>query len=97
LPRDDPELDTVEVLRDYRKQMKLEGDRWMLLRGEAEDVRELAAVLGFNYAASEANQIFHSNIVTVLSRRGEIVYQQVGAGGDRAELVAAIETAADSE
>jgi len=71
----DPEQDTLEVLREYRREMKLDR-RWKLLRGSDEDVRELAAVLGFNYEQIESGQFAHSNLVTVLDRRGEIVHQQ---------------------
>ena len=89
----DPERDTLEVLRDYRRTMQLGQQRWRLLRGTASDVRKLAALLGFNYEQIESGEFEHSNLVTVLNSRGEIVHQQKGAGGDLAELAAAIREA----
>jgi len=71
----DPDHDTLPVLREYRREMKLDR-QWKLLRGSAQDVRELAAVLGFNYEQIESGQFAHSNMITVLDGRGEIVHQQ---------------------
>jgi len=85
----DPEQDTLPVLRDYRREMKLDR-RWKLLRGSAEDVRELAAVLGFNYQQIESGQFAHSNLLTVLDRRGEIVHQQNDFGGNTTAVIDAI-------
>ena len=89
----DPDRDSLEVLRDYRHTMQLGKQRWRLLRGSASDVRKLAALLGFNYEQIESGEFEHSNLVTVLNSRGEIVHQQKGAGGDLAELAMAIRAA----
>ena len=88
----DPEQDTLAVLRDYRREMKLDG-RWKLLRGSPEDVRELAAVLGFSYEQIESRQFAHSNLVTVLDRHGEIVHQQKDFAGDTTGVIEAIRSA----
>ena len=88
----DPKQDTLEVLREYRREMKLDR-RWKLLRGSATDVRELAAVLGFNYQQIESGQFAHSNLVTVLDRRGEIVHQQNDFGGNTSAVIEAIRSA----
>jgi protein SCO1 len=85
----DPEQDTLVKLREYRREMKLD-QRWKLLRGSGEDVRELAAVLGFNYEQIESGQYAHSNLVTLLDKRGEIVHQQNDFAGDTAGVVEAI-------
>jgi protein SCO1 len=85
----DPEQDTLAALREYRREMKLDR-RWKLLRGSPEDVRELAAVLGFNYEQIESGQFAHSNLVTVLDRRGEIMHQQTDFAGNTAAVVEAI-------
>jgi protein SCO1/2 len=85
----DPEHDTPAVLRDYRRAMKLDR-RWKLLRGSAHDVRELAAVLGFNYEQIESGQFAHSNLVTVLDERGEIVHQQNDFSSDSGPTLEAI-------
>lgn len=81
--------DTIDVLRGYRQTMKLD-DRFMLLRGTSDSVRELAAILGFNYE-KDGDQYAHTNLVTVLDIKGNIVHQQSGAGGSRSDLLAAVE------
>jgi protein SCO1/2 len=85
----DPKQDTLPVLRKYRHEMKLDR-RWKLLRGSAHDVRELAAVLGFNYEQIESGQFAHTNLVTLLDRRGEIVHQQNDFSSDPKPLIEAI-------
>jgi protein SCO1/2 len=86
--------DTSEMLLQYRREMRLDERQWILLRGEPGAVRELAAVLGFNYAPSDDQtdnpQFSHSNLLTLLNPRGEIIHQQQGSGSNLAELIAAI-------
>ncbi len=90
----DPERDTLDVLRRYRREMHLEKDGWKLLRGPDSEVRKLAAVLGFNYEQIDSGQFVHSSLITVLNARGEIVYQQNGVGADTVALKDAIHRAA---
>lgn len=90
----DPERDTLEVLRRYRREMHLEKDSWKLLRGPDSEVRKLAAVLGFNYEQIDSGQFVHSSLVTVLNARGEIVHQQNGVGAESAALKDAVQRAA---
>jgi protein SCO1/2 len=89
----DPERDTLAALRRYRHTMDLDKKNWLLLRGSSTDVRKLAAVLGFNYEQIDSGEFAHSNLVTVLNRRGEIVHQQSGAGGDLEALSDAVRAA----
>jgi protein SCO1 len=74
--------DTSEMLQQYRR----EGA-----------VRELAAVLGFNYSPTDdqtdSQQFSHSNLLTLLNPRGEIIHQQQGAGSNLGELISAIRPA----
>lgn len=85
----DPEQDTLPVLREYRREMKLDR-HWKLLRGSPQDVRELAAVLGFNYEQIESGQFAHSNLITVLDERGEIIHQQNDFVSDPKPVIEAI-------
>jgi protein SCO1/2 len=85
----DPGQDTLPVLRRYRREMKLDL-RWKLLRGSASDVRELAAVLGFNYEQIESRQFAHANLVTVLNSEGEIVHQQNDFGSNTESVIDAL-------
>jgi protein SCO1/2 len=74
----DSKRDTPKALADYRAKIRLSPERWTLLTGGAEDVRELAALLGINYQRDSRGQFSHSNLITVLNAEGEIVFQQTG-------------------
>ena len=89
----DTERDTPAVLRAYRKKTKLAPAHWTLLRGGADDVRELAALLGINYQRDARGQFAHSNVITVLNAEGEVAFQQAGLNRDGKEIVAALEKA----
>lgn len=74
----DPEHDTPAALAAYRERQSLDPARWCLLTGRADDVRELAAVLGISYAKDVRGQFMHSNILTLLDRTGEVRHQEMG-------------------
>lgn len=74
----DSERDTPEALHAMRTERDLPKADWTLLRGEPDDVRELAALLGVNYRKDASGQFAHSNLITVLNAEGEIVFQQPG-------------------
>ncbi len=78
----DSERDTPAVLAEYRKAHALAGKRWTLLRGNPDDLLELAALLGVKYKADANGQFAHSNVITILNAQGEIVYQQIGLNQD---------------
>jgi protein SCO1/2 len=90
----DTKRDTPEALAAYRSKEHLATGRWTLLRGENDDVRELAALLGVNYTADSRGQFAHSNIITLLNAEGEIAFQHSGLNQDPALLIAAITKAA---
>ena len=90
----DTKRDTPEVLAAFRKKEKLPAASWTLLRGEADDVRELAALLGINYAQDARGQFAHSNVITLLNAEGEIAFQQNGLNQNPAALIAAVSAAA---
>ena len=85
----DPQNDTVAALRRYRKEMGLDS-QWTLLRGTNDDVRELAAVLGFNYDRMPDGQFAHSNQITLLDTGGEVMLQHPSADGAVDVMSAAI-------
>lgn len=90
----DPERDTPAGLARYRRQQKLGTDHWTLLTGSAEDVRELAALLGVNYRKDERGQYAHSNLISILNRDGEVIHQQVGLNKEPEETLKAIQNCA---
>jgi protein SCO1/2 len=81
----DTDRDTPAALQRYRKRMQLDAG-WTLLHGDANAVQELAMVLGIKYRASGDGQFSHSNLITVLDKKGEIAGQRVGMTGDVGEL-----------
>jgi len=83
----DPKRDTTDALAEYRRVHDLPAERWTLLRGEPEDVQELAALLGVRYKQDARGQFAHSNVITILNAQGEIVHQQVGLSQDLKESV----------
>ena len=87
----DTRRDTAEALASYRDSRHLSAKTWTLLRGESDDVLELAALLGVKYKQDANGQFAHSNIITVLNARGEIVHQQVGLGQDIKDTVRELE------
>jgi protein SCO1 len=86
----DPDRDSVAALADFRKRRALPLESWTLLRGSQDDVRELAALLGVNYAREANGQFAHSNVITLLNAEGEVVLQQVGLQADSSGLEKAI-------
>jgi protein SCO1/2 len=86
----DTERDTPEALKKYRENHQL-GKNWTLLRGNPDDVLELAALLGVKFKKDERGQFAHSNTITVLDRKGEIVVQQIGLNRDPQSAVATLQ------
>jgi len=83
----DHERDTPDRLRAFRKRMELPAANWTLLRGEPDDVRELAALLGVNYRKDARGQYAHSNVISLLNTNGEVVFQQSGLNIAPGEMV----------
>lgn len=83
----DPERDTPARLHAFRERMDLGQERWTLLRGEPDDVRELAALLGVNYRKDSRGQYAHSNLLTLLNPNGEVVHQAAGLNQAPDEMV----------
>lgn len=81
--------DTTEALAKYRAQRGLDG-QWILLRGNDDSVRELAALLGVKFKQEADGAFSHSNLFTVLNREGEIVHQRLGLKGGLDEAAAAL-------
>ena len=92
----DSKRDTPAELAAFREKRQLARERWTLLRGGVDDVRELAALLGVNYTEDSRGQFAHTNLITLLNADGEIVFQHAGLKQDPALLVAAIAKATSS-
>lgn len=89
----DPEHDTPERLREYRKRMGLAPERWTLLRGDAANVRELAAALGVSFGAD----LTHSKLVTLIDPLGRVVLQRSEIADDPGFLAASLRALSHEE
>jgi protein SCO1/2 len=81
----DTERDTPAALQAYRARAGLDA-HWSLLRGDANNVQELAMLLGVKFKRDARGQFAHSNLITVLNAEGEIVHQKAGLQGDVSEI-----------
>ena len=86
----DPERDTPRLLRAYRDKRHLDSQRWMLLSGQPEEVLELAVLLGVNYTKDPQGGFAHTNLITVLNKKGEIVHRHEGIQARIEDTLAAI-------
>jgi protein SCO1/2 len=83
----DPERDTPAKLKTYAQVHGLDLSRWTLLTGKIDDIMELAALTGFKYKKDDSGNYSHSNIISLLNEKGEILHQQTGLNQDIAESV----------
>ncbi|HKI90399.1 MAG TPA: SCO family protein [Draconibacterium sp.] len=74
----DPERDTPQVLKKYAEERSLNYERWTLLTGSKDDIMELGMMLGFKYSKNENGGFTHTNLISFLNRKGEIIYQNDG-------------------
>lgn len=86
----DVKRDKPAVLRAFATKMGVDKENWVFLHGDADDTREFAALLGIKYKRMRDGSFSHSNIITVLNKRGEIVHQQVGLNAEHSPTVTAI-------
>src|ERR1051325_1552616 len=82
----DTERDTPAALHKYRTQREL-ASNWTLLHGSANDVLDLAALLGVKFKKDAQGQFAHSNVITILNADGEIAFQESGLDLDVKEIV----------
>lgn len=76
----DPDRDTAGRLAEYASTEGLTAGRWTLLSGSDDDTRALAATLGVRYRRVSADELAHSNTLTLLDATGTIVHQEMGLG-----------------
>lgn len=84
--------DTPAALKAYRAKRELSSQNWTLLRGEPDDVRELAALLGVIYKKDANGNFAHSNVITLLNAEGEIIFQQPGLNVPTDEIISKLKT-----
>ena len=86
----DTDRDTPPVLAKFRARHVLPAN-WTLLRGGTDDVLELASLLGIKFKKDARGDFAHSNVISLLDDKGEILLQQIGLNRDPGTLSSAIE------
>lgn len=72
----DSKGDSPSALALYRKETGLSVERWTLLRGNADDTRELAGLLGVRYTPKQDDgQMGHTGLIAILDGNGRILAQ----------------------
>ena len=74
----DPSKDTPAKLNQYAKEHNLEPEHWTLLTGSKEDIASLSELIGFNYKQNQSGMFSHTNLISFLDDKGEIVHQSAG-------------------
>jgi protein SCO1 len=75
----DSQRDQPARLQAFATQMQLD-DRWVLLHGNEEEVRELSMLLDVKYKKQPNGDFAHSNGITLLNTQGVIVSRIEGLG-----------------
>ncbi|PKL80062.1 MAG: SCO family protein [Ignavibacteriae bacterium HGW-Ignavibacteriae-4] len=83
----DPIHDRPDTLSRFMKKEQMDEKYWTMLTGTETKIRELAAVLGFKYKKSSLMDYAHSNLITVLNPKGEIIEQINGFGSDKKKII----------
>jgi protein SCO1 len=85
----DPERDTPSALLQFAIQKQL-NNRWELLHGDADQVRELSMLLDVKYQKLSDGNYSHSNTVAVLDKQGDVVRHFDGLVGNTGSAVSTI-------
>ncbi len=95
----DPERDTPKVLNDYMKEKELDVKYWQMFSGDPSDVLELSALIGVRYKPMNngTKDIAHSNMITILDKKGRIHYQMKGLESSLEQVVSEIVRATQSQ
>jgi len=74
----DPDNDSPERLSRFANTHNLNTDRWTLLQGEKDNIRQLSNLLGVEYKQYDNGSFGHTNYLILLNRKGEIIYRLHG-------------------
>jgi len=76
----DPERDTPQALADIAATRRIDTSRWTLATGDANTVRDIAALLDVQYRKLPSGEYSHAAVITVLSPTGEIEARSMKLG-----------------
>lgn len=66
----DPQNDTPAAMQKYIKSRGLDKESWTILSSSQDNIREVAAALGFSYRKDDAMGFAHSMLMWVIDKKG---------------------------
>ena len=66
----DPERDTPQAMKKFMGDRKLSEARWTIISSDPDNVRELAALMGYSYKKDKAMEFAHSMLTWVFDEQG---------------------------
>ena len=66
----DPERDNAASLKEYAGHFKADLNRWSFLTGSRADLAKAWKAFGVNVTKTEAGQVFHTALTTLVDRQG---------------------------
>ena len=85
----DSERDFPDQLKKFAEASGLDQN-WTLLHGSETAVRTLSVLLNVQFEKDQEGNFSHSNVISVLDKQGNLVYQKEGLGEDPNATVAQI-------
>lgn len=82
----DSERDLPQQLTKFKKEMKLDN-RFTLLHGSEDAVRTLSVLLNVQFQKNSNGDFSHSNIISVLDKKGNLVFQKEGIQTDQKQTI----------
>lgn len=82
----DSERDLPQQLTKFKKEMKLDN-RFTLLHGSEDAVRTLSVLLNVQFQKNSNGDFSHSNIISVLDKKGNLVFQKEGIQADQKQTI----------
>lgn len=82
----DSERDLPQQLTKFKKEMKLDN-RFTLLHGSDDAVRTLSVLLNVQFQKNSNGDFSHSNIISVLDKKGNLVFQKEGIQADQKQTI----------
>lgn len=86
----DPENDQPSEMLKYMRSNNLDPNHWIIMTSKPDNIRELAAVLGFSYRKDDAMEFAHSMLTWVFDHKGNRKVEVKGRDKSSSEIVGQI-------
>lgn len=83
----DPEADSAAVLQDFAEAHGAKAAGWTFLTGTPEAIRTVAGDYGVVFRKTEAGEIEHNTVTSIVDRHGRLRVQYLGAEFDPREML----------